>query len=186
MNSFIYNIIICLNYCIIQNSLIKIVVFVAKKEGGLYRLNQLSFAPTEIHTCLYDVLNIAPFLKPFVNIILSINAINKESLHQYVMFAVDMHDRLGHASIGKLKQIKGLDIKDTSTTNYRICPLAKQSRLPFLLSNSIAQKPFDLIHVDIWGPYKKASITGAKYFLTIIDDHTRVAWTFMMHLKGQL
>jgi len=45
----------------------------------------------------------------------------------------------------------------------------------FNLSVSKTNKtsPFDLIHVDIWGGYKVASISGAKYFLTIVDDHTR-------------
>lgn len=46
-------------------------------------------------------------------------------------------------------------------------------------------KPFDLLHVDIWEPYKEESITGVRYFLIIVDYHTRTTGTFMMQFKGQ-
>lgn len=71
------------------------------------------------------------------------------------MFVVDMHDKLGHSSIGNLEYIRGIVIKSTPAIDCKACPLAKQSRLAFPISNTIAQNPFELIHVDIWGPYKE-------------------------------
>lgn len=44
---------------------------------------------------------------------------------------------------------------------------------------------FELILVDIWGPYRQPSLTGASYFLTIVDDFSRSTWTFLMKLKSQ-
>lgn len=44
---------------------------------------------------------------------------------------------------------------------------------------------FDLIHVDIWGPYRTSTISGAKYFLTVVDDFSRVVWVYLMRDKGQ-
>ena len=41
-----------------------------------------------------------------------------------------------------------------------------------------------MIHVDIWGGYKVASISGARYFLTIVDDFTRCTWIFLMRHKS--
>ena len=32
------------------------------------------------------------------------------------------------------------------------CSVAKAHRLPFSLPKTIAQKPFDLVHGDVWGP----------------------------------
>jgi transposase InsO family protein len=63
--------------------------------------------------------------------------------------------------------------------------LAKQHRLVFLVSHSVSTSPFDLVHCDIWGPYSTASLTGAKYFLTIVDDCTRFTWVHLMNNKAQ-
>jgi IS30 family transposase len=61
--------------------------------------------------------------------------------------------------------------------------LAKQSRLPFGTSTISSTKPFDIIHCDIWGRYRHSSISGANYFLTIVDDYTRFTWIFLMRHK---
>ncbi|XP_074297866.1 uncharacterized protein LOC141628658 [Silene latifolia] len=42
---------------------------------------------------------------------------------------------------------------------------------------------FDLVHVDIWGPYRKETRTKHKYFLTLVDDHSRATWVYLMHNK---
>ena len=54
-----------------------------------------------------------------------------------------------------------------------VCHFAKPKRLSFPISTSKSKKCFDLIHVDIWGPYSIPSIHGHKYFLTIVDDYSR-------------
>lgn len=66
-----------------------------------------------------------------------------------------------------------------------VCALAKQCRLPFSVSSISSFRPFELIHCDIWGPYKIASLSGAKYFLTIVDDYSRFTWVFFMHHKSE-
>jgi hypothetical protein len=63
--------------------------------------------------------------------------------------------------------------------------LAKQSRLPFGTSTISSTKPFDIIHCDIWGRYRHSSISGANYFLTIVDDYTRFTWIFLMRHKTE-
>ena len=56
--------------------------------------------------------------------------------------------------------------------NCLICLLAKQTRSQFPLSPINTHAQFELIHVDIWGGYHIPTITRARYFLTIVDDHT--------------
>ena len=41
------------------------------------------------------------------------------------------------------------------------------------------------MHIDLWGPYKIPSITGAHYVLTIVDDFSRATWTFLLQNKFQ-
>lgn len=53
-----------------------------------------------------------------------------------------------------------------------ICHYAKQKRLPYSISSSRALHSFELLHMDIRGPYAISSIHGHKYFLTIVDDHS--------------
>ena len=67
-----------------------------------------------------------------------------------------------------------------------ICPLAKQKRLPFVSNNHLSALPFDLIHLDIWGPSSVESIDGFKYFLTIVNDCTRVTWIYMLKNKSDV
>ena len=40
--------------------------------------------------------------------------------------------------------------------------------------------------MDLWGPYRVASVTGTKYFLSIMDDFTRTAWTQLLQAKTQV
>ena len=51
--------------------------------------------------------------------------------------------------------------------------LAKQGILSYSPSLNKASKIFELIHLNIWGPYSKQSVHGYKYFLTILDDFSR-------------
>ncbi|CAN1165361.1 Retrovirus-related Pol polyprotein from transposon TNT 1-94 [Linum perenne] len=39
--------------------------------------------------------------------------------------------------------------------------------------------------MDIWGPLNTKSHDGFTYFLTVLDDHTRCVWTFLMRNKGE-
>lgn len=42
---------------------------------------------------------------------------------------------------------------------------------------------FDLIHLDIWGPFQVPTVEGCRFFLTIIDDCTRVTWVYLLKTK---
>ena len=50
---------------------------------------------------------------------------------------------------------------------------AKFHHLTFTSSNKISSIPFELLLVDVWGPYYVVSMSGARYFLTIVDDCIR-------------
>lgn len=65
------------------------------------------------------------------------------------------------------------------------CPLARFTKLPFSLSKSHACKEFDLIHIDVWGPYKVATRGKYKYFLTLVDDYSRMIWVYLLQYKSE-
>jgi len=63
------------------------------------------------------------------------------------------------------------------------CHFVTQHKLPFQQSNTCSLNVFNLTHVDIWGHIRISSIHGHKYFLTIVDDHTRHTWIYLMKSK---
>jgi len=44
----------------------------------------------------------------------------------------------------------------------------------------IAKPMLNYIHSEYWGPSKVPSLGGARYFLSTIDDYSRMTWVFMM------
>ncbi|XP_071721719.1 uncharacterized protein [Rutidosis leptorrhynchoides] len=76
-------------------------------------------------------------------------------VHDNVKETFDVwHFRLGHPSNVKLNSFKNLN----QSINFKkdhicdVCHFAKQKRLNFPVSNSVANDSFGLIHMDIWGP----------------------------------
>lgn len=64
-----------------------------------------------------------------------------------------------------------------------ICARSKQHRLPFQISNTCTKNAFDLLHIDLWEPHHEKSTSGSQYLLTLVDDHTRSVWTFLLSHK---
>ena len=97
------------------------------------------------------------------------------------------HRRLGHPSPARLKLLSNVLSPGTVSLehNCAVCPMAKQTRLPFSLSSISSHVPFALLHCDIWGPHKLKSTSRARYFLTIVDDYTRCTWIFLMTHKSE-
>lgn len=98
------------------------------------------------------------------------------------------HHRLGHPSNDTATQINKLyPLRDFQyhTIPCDSCFAAKQKRLPFPHSSTNSIACFDIIHMDIWGPYSTPSMFGYRYFLTIVDDHSRFCWIFLMKLKSE-
>lgn len=61
--------------------------------------------------------------------------------------------------------------------------LSKQQRFPFFKSSITTNDVFELIHVDLWGPYSVQSISGASYVLTMVDNFSKTTWTFLLKEK---
>nr|KYP73851.1 Retrovirus-related Pol polyprotein from transposon TNT 1-94 [Cajanus cajan] len=97
------------------------------------------------------------------------------------------HKRLGHPSFNLLKSLfPHLFTKESiESFNCDICQLSKHHRASYPISNKKSTSPFDLIHSDVWGPVVE-SISGARWFVTFIDDCTRVTWTYLMKNKSEV
>ena len=66
-----------------------------------------------------------------------------------------------------------------------VCLRAKQTRSPFPTSINKTTRVFELVHSDLWGPYRSVSHSGARYFLTIVDDYSRSVWVHLLNDKTE-
>jgi hypothetical protein len=98
------------------------------------------------------------------------------------------HQRMGHPSFKITRLASGVGNKSSELENKAcdVCFRAKQTRDVFPLSNHNATSSFDLIHCDLWGPYRTPSSCGASYFLTIMDDFSRAIWIYLLIDKREV
>ncbi|KAF4514105.1 UNVERIFIED_CONTAM: hypothetical protein B566_EDAN019055, partial [Ephemera danica] len=90
---------------------------------------------------------------------------------------VAWHVRLGHPGRERLKAaLKQLGLegecKNIATFDCSSCHKGKQVRAVFKPSKHRENVAGGLLHLDLCGPIKGESISGVRYFLTIVDDAT--------------
>ncbi|GKB47607.1 putative RNA-directed DNA polymerase [Tanacetum coccineum] len=84
---------------------------------------------------------------------------------------------LGHPSDQVLNVLqKELAFDNNDLDHCEICQKSKQTREPFPLSEHKTSVLAELVHLDLWGPYKVTSRKGLGFFLTKVDDYTRSDW----------
>nr|GEX29820.1 copia protein [Tanacetum cinerariifolium] len=59
----------------------------------------------------------------------------------------------------------------------------KASHPPKLVSNDNSK--LELLHMDLCGPMRVASINGKKYILVTMDDYSRFTWFYFLHSKDK-
>ncbi|GBP03897.1 Retrovirus-related Pol polyprotein from transposon TNT 1-94 [Eumeta japonica] len=88
------------------------------------------------------------------------------------------HLRMGHLNFHDVKKLP--DVTEGVTLTQQQSNIActlygrRQARMPFKSVGSRAERPLELIHSDLCGPMENSSFGGMKYFITYIDDFTRM------------
>lgn len=157
----------CPTHCVIIDSHNNTIKAVGEAKQGLYYLVHTSDPVSWLdkHTTrAVNCFNSAKSVTPTVNI---------------------WHNRLGHAPLAKLQLIPAVPKQNNESQICVTCPMAKFSNLPFNLSQSYVADKFDLIHMDTWGPYKVSTQGKHKFFLTLVDDHSRHTWIFLLVHKSE-
>ena len=88
------------------------------------------------------------------------------------------HRKLGHASFSVLNRLAQFDlvvglpkIKFTQHEIYDACARGKQTKNLFKPKHFVfTSKPFDLVHMDLFGPNRTLSLNGKRFGLVLVDD----------------
>src|ERR1051325_5386557 len=60
------------------------------------------------------------------------------------------------------------------------------SKTSFKSKNVVStSRPLELLHIELFGPVKTASISGKKYGLVIVDDYSRWRWVKFLRHKDE-
>ena len=99
------------------------------------------------------------------------------------------HRRLGYPSFLNIKHLFPSMISQVNEAMFKCetCIQAKSHRASFPLSlNKNNNSPFSLIHSDVWGPAPHSDGSRIKWFVTFIDDCTRMTWLYLMKYKNEV
>lgn len=101
------------------------------------------------------------------------------------------HLRLGHINQKRLRQIqtisKGIEpFDEKQITICQSCIEGKEHKVKFSKQGARrATEIFELIHLDICGPMQVPTDTSYLYFITFIDDLTRLCHVYLMKNKSK-
>ncbi|GJW06180.1 integrase, catalytic region, zinc finger, CCHC-type containing protein [Tanacetum coccineum] len=103
------------------------------------------------------------------------------------------HRRLSHLNFGTINDLTRLDLVDgLPKLKYgkdhlsSACEKGKRKKAshPHKLVPSDHSK-LELLHLDLCGPMRVASINGKRYILVIVDDNSRYIWVYFLHSKDE-
>jgi transposase InsO family protein len=60
------------------------------------------------------------------------------------------------------------------------------SKASFPSSDTRLAGILDLVHMDLCGPMTRRSLSGCKYYLTLIDDYLRKTWIYFLKAKSEV
>jgi transposase InsO family protein len=102
------------------------------------------------------------------------------------------HARYGHLHFRALYELGAKEMVDGMPSISRVeqvcegCVIGKQHRTPFPRASPYrAQRGLELVHGDLCGPITPATLGGNKYFLLIVDDHSRYMWVETIRTKDE-
>ena len=98
------------------------------------------------------------------------------------------HYRLGHPSFSYMKHLFPQLFSTLRHSDFRCetCIFAKSHRVPFPISFNKSDIPFILIHSDVWGPSPITTVSGIRWFVTFVDDCTRMTWLYLLKRKDEV
>nr|GEX18132.1 hypothetical protein [Tanacetum cinerariifolium] len=107
--------------------------------------------------------------------------------HSTNLYPINLHEMVSASPISKNDLISGLP--KFKYAKEHLCPSCEQgkrkrcSHPPKPVPNS--KQRLHLLHMDLCGPMRVASINGKRYVLVIVDDYSRYTWVHFLKTKDE-
>jgi hypothetical protein len=82
--------------------------------------------------------------------------------------------------------IKGVPQLENKSIKCAACLYKKQARYSFPQTTWRATHKLQLVHIDVRGPQRTASLNGSRYYIIFIDDYSRFCWIFFLKFKFEV
>ncbi|GJS65671.1 retrotransposon protein, putative, ty1-copia subclass [Tanacetum coccineum] len=98
------------------------------------------------------------------------------------------HSRLGHINKKRIAQLQkdgvleSFDFKSDDVCES--CLLGKMTKSPFTRTCKRGEGLLDLVHTDVYGPFRSATKDGKRYYVTFIDDFSRYGYVYLIKHKS--
>ena len=103
------------------------------------------------------------------------------------------HRILGHVNFGYLNTLctqqllEGIPNElETEYMKCKTCIANKMCNLPFKNNRKRATDLLEIIHTDVCGSFKTAGLNGEKYFVSFIDDYSKIAKVYCIKTKDEV
>lgn len=103
------------------------------------------------------------------------------------------HRMLGHVNfkyleiLGKEQLVTGIPNEfEKELLKCRVCIESKMHNLPFKNNRTKAREIMEIIHTDVCGPFKTTGFNGEKYFISFIDDYSKIARIYCIKSKDEV
>lgn len=103
------------------------------------------------------------------------------------------HRRMGHLNykslygMSKSESVIGIDNIRRSRCDCQVCYENKMSEAAYPKeAQNRAVKVLERIHSDICGPFKQTGVNGSKYFITFVDDYSRLVKVYTIKSRDEV
>lgn len=103
------------------------------------------------------------------------------------------HRMLGHVNfkyleiLGKEQLVTGIPNEfEKELLKCRVCIESKMHNLPFKNNRTKAKEIMEIIHTDVCGPFKTTGFNGENYFISFIDDYSKIARIYCIKSKDEV
>ncbi len=100
---------------------------------------------------------------------------------------------LGHIGFAKLKILCEKELLDGAPKNLEsenmkcaICLENTMSNVPFQNNREKAKEILEIVHTDVNGPHNVLGYQGERYFITFIDDYSRLVKVYCLKSKSEV
>lgn len=98
------------------------------------------------------------------------------------------HRGLGHTSFGYLRRLFSSLFHDCNLLDF-VCEnyvMMKSRCIIFSLNNNKVDAYFSLVHLDVWDLTLFSTHNGIKWFITFVNDCTRMTWVYLLTHKSDV